>query len=88
MNENRNIDSFMFFSQNKSIRRKTMEILSLSLIILSLKQLLVVPPNKSSFIIESPHANSPPKAFPIAKDTNDKPIIIKLFERRWLLSLS
>ena len=78
----------MIFSQNKSIRQKTMEILSLSLTNLFVNQLLVVPPKKSNIIIEPPHANSPPKAFPIAKDTNDKPIIIKLFERRWLLSLS
>ena len=69
----------MIFSQNKSIRQKTMEILSLSLTNLFLNQHLVVPPKKSSSILESPHANSPPKPFPIAKDTNNKPIIIKVF---------
>ena len=67
MNENWNIDCFMVFSQNKSIRRKTMEILSLSLTKLFLNQLLVVPPKKSNIIIEPAHANSPPKGFPIEK---------------------
>ena len=55
----------MIFSQNKSIRQKTMEILSLTNLFLN--QLLVVPPKESNIIIEPPHANSPPKAFPIEK---------------------